>query len=176
MALPPKQKLFVQEYLKDKNITRAAKAAGFSKKSAHSQGSRLLKNVKVAQAVEAGLEKQLIKAELTGDMIIAELRKLAFVDISKAYKTNGKLLHPHDMPEDVRLSLSSVETDEILMAQMKIGETKKIKLYDKVKSLELLGKHFKVFTEVVESKSVVKEIPPTEEEIKEWGKRFKNEF
>ena len=45
MALTDKQKLFYKEYLVDSNATQAAKRAGYSEKTAYSQGQRLLKNV-----------------------------------------------------------------------------------------------------------------------------------
>lgn len=47
--LNPKQIIFVQEYLKSKNITKAAIAAGYAEGSAHVQGSRMLKNDKIKQ-------------------------------------------------------------------------------------------------------------------------------
>ena len=45
MALNDKQKLFYKEYLIDSNATQAAIRAGYSKKTAYSQGQRLLKHV-----------------------------------------------------------------------------------------------------------------------------------
>ena len=45
MALNDKQKLFYNEYLVDSNATQAAIRAGYSKKTAYSQGQRLLKHV-----------------------------------------------------------------------------------------------------------------------------------
>lgn len=151
MGMNARQKHFVQEYLKDKNATRSAKAAGYSKKTAEKIGSENIRKPEIAKAIEAGLAKQLAKAELTGDMIIAELRRLAFVNITKAYGQNGTLLHPHQMPEDLQLALQSVEVEELFANQFKIGDLKKIKLHDKVRSLELLGKHFQLFTDVVKS-------------------------
>lgn len=53
--LTDKQQAFVLEYIKDKNATRAAKAAGYSESTAYSQGQRLLKNVEVAAAIKAAL-------------------------------------------------------------------------------------------------------------------------
>jgi phage terminase small subunit len=66
--LTPKQARFVAEYLKDLNAKQAAIRAGYSEKTAEVQGCRLLRNVQVAQAVEAGRAKQLAKAELAADV------------------------------------------------------------------------------------------------------------
>lgn len=55
--LNKKQLDFVLEYLKTNNITKSAIKAGYSKKTAAVQGSRLLTNVKIASYVEAVNER-----------------------------------------------------------------------------------------------------------------------
>lgn len=49
--LPAKQMRFVDEYLIDGNATRSAIAAGYSKKTAQQQGSRLLLNVLISAEI-----------------------------------------------------------------------------------------------------------------------------
>ena len=51
--LTQRQIRFVQEFMKSNNVTQAAIRAGYSKKTASVQGSRLLTNVKVAEYVDA---------------------------------------------------------------------------------------------------------------------------
>ena len=51
--LSQKQIRFVQEYMKTNNITQSAIKAGYSKKTANVQGSRLLTTVKIATYVDA---------------------------------------------------------------------------------------------------------------------------
>lgn len=154
--LNPKQQRFLNEYLKSRNATQSAKVAGYSKKTAHSTGPRLLEHVGIKAAIEKSLAKATEKAELKAADVLAEIRKLAFVDLSKAYAPDGALLHPQDMPEDVRAALQSVESDELFARvkgshrKRKVGVTKKIKLADKVRSLEMLAKHFKLLTDVQE--------------------------
>ena len=78
--LAEKQSAFVREYLKDLNATRAAKSAGYSEKTAYSQGVRLLRNVKVATAIQAAMDKRAERTELTADKVlknIEEVRQLA---------------------------------------------------------------------------------------------------
>ena len=48
-----KQQRFVSEYMIDLNATAAAKRAGYSAKTAHVQGPRLLDNVSIAAAIQA---------------------------------------------------------------------------------------------------------------------------
>lgn len=70
MALNEKQALFVQEYLIDRNATRAAKAAGYSEKTAYSQGQRLLKHDEVAAALQQGRQKTAQKLEITRERLM----------------------------------------------------------------------------------------------------------
>lgn len=80
--LTDKQQAFCREYIKDFNATQAAKRAGYSEKTAYSQGQRLLKKAE-AKAEIIGLLAE-IKAVDTVEVaeIIAELRKLAFSGVS----------------------------------------------------------------------------------------------
>ena len=55
MALTKKRRKFIQEYLKDFNATQAAKRAGYSERTAYSQGSRLLKIVEIADEIDGAL-------------------------------------------------------------------------------------------------------------------------
>lgn len=77
-TLTPKQQRydrFVSEMLVDGNVTRSAKAAGYSEKTAYSQGHRLLKNVEIANAIKAGQKDIAKRNELTIDDIIRELEE-----------------------------------------------------------------------------------------------------
>lgn len=57
-----KQELFILEYQQDHNATQAAIRAGYSPKTAYSQGQRLLKDPEVKTAIEADLTAR--KSEL----------------------------------------------------------------------------------------------------------------
>lgn len=77
-TLTPKQQRydrFVSEMLVDGNVTRSAKEAGYSEKTAYSQGHRLLKNVEIANAIKAGQKDIAKRNELTIDDIIKELEE-----------------------------------------------------------------------------------------------------
>ena len=66
---------FVSEMLVDGNVTRSARAAGYSEKTAYSQGHRLLKNVEIANAIKAGQKDIAKRNGLTIDDIIKELEE-----------------------------------------------------------------------------------------------------
>ena len=75
--LTPKQVAFAREYPVDRNATQAAIRAGYSKNTAASAGSRLLKNVKVASLLVKSEARSAKKAELSVDWVLEKLREEA---------------------------------------------------------------------------------------------------
>lgn len=77
-ALSTKQLRFAQEYVVDHNATQAAIRAGYSLKTACSQGCRVLRYVGVAAEIER-LEKRLLrKIEVTAEKIVHGYAQIAF--------------------------------------------------------------------------------------------------
>lgn len=74
MALTPKQSLFVKEYLVDLNATQAAIRAGYSEKTAYSQGERLLRNVEVAAAIKIELDKRMNKVDISVEYVLTTIK------------------------------------------------------------------------------------------------------
>lgn len=78
----PKRRAFVNAYLSGTtqgNATQSALAAGYSPDTAYSQGSRLLKDAEVAQAIET----RFAKAEFTVDQSLREVAELAQAPVDK---------------------------------------------------------------------------------------------
>jgi len=73
MALSAKQARFVDEYLVDLNATEAAKRAGYSERSAHVQGSRLLENASVSRAIRERQADRAERTEIDQDWVIDRL-------------------------------------------------------------------------------------------------------
>ena len=93
MALTPKQKIFVDEYLIDLNATRAYKVAYPSCKkddAAAVNGSKLLRNTKVAEYIQERMKERSKRTEITQDRVLQELEKLVLFDIRKLFDSNGK--------------------------------------------------------------------------------------
>lgn len=158
-ALTPHQARFVAEYPKDLNATAAAERAGYSKASAPSQGSRLLKNRKVAKAIDEALQRRAERVEVKSDDVLRVLLRMLNADIGKAYGTNGKLLPVHELPEEIRLIVSSIETDEWPTLDagedregkpLPPGRTVKLKFWSKEKALELAMRHLGMLKDKVE--------------------------
>ncbi len=153
-GLTPKQRAFVAEYLVDLNATQAAVRAGYSPQTAESPASRLLRNVRVAQAVQGGMAKRQARVELTADRVLQELMRVAFSDLSKAYDASGNLLPVHEMPEDCRRAIAGIKVFEEFEgygeARVKVGEVREVKFWSKTDALRDLGKHLKLFVERLE--------------------------
>ena len=75
--MTPKQEAFVREYCVDGNATKAAMRAGYSERTAHSQGPRLLENVEIATAIRREHGKSLGRIEITVDMILDGIHREA---------------------------------------------------------------------------------------------------
>lgn len=152
--LPPNQERFIEEYLIDLNATQAAIRAGYSPKTANEQGARLLANASVRHKIDALKQARSERTEITADVVLKELLRLARVDISQAFDERGWLKDLKDIPEDVRRAISGIETQELFSGDSDqksiIGVTRKVKFWDKTKALELLGKHLKLFTDKLE--------------------------
>lgn len=73
MALNDKQERFCQEYIIDLNATQAATRAGYSDKTAYSQGQRLLKNVEVASRVKELQSGRAEKLNLDAEWVLQRL-------------------------------------------------------------------------------------------------------
>lgn len=147
MGLGPKQSRFVAEYLVDLNATQAAIRAGYSKRTAHSQGPRLLENVEVAAAVQAALKRRADRVEVKQDDVLRELLRIMNSDIADAFNADGSLKPIHEIPEETRRAISAVEVDELWgpredgEGREQKGWTKKIKFWSKDSAIEKAMKH-----------------------------------
>jgi phage terminase small subunit len=141
--LTPKQQMFVKEYLVDLNATQAAIRAGYSAKTADAQSSRLLVNVKVAEALKAAMDARAEKTDITAERVLVELGRVAFGN-QRQLMTWG--------PDGVSFRPSSALTDDECAMVSEVSETEtlnggslKLKTHDKIKALELIGKHLGMF-------------------------------
>ncbi len=158
MPLNPRQLAFCREYVIDHNGKQAAIRAGYAEGSAEVTASRVLSNANVKQRI-AELEKPAIeKAEVTVERIIQELANIAFFDIRELYDDQGNMKNIHTIPESARRAISGMDVFEEFQGRgddrEQIGLTKKVRMCDKLKALELLGKTnlMNMFTETINHK------------------------
>ena len=152
--LPEKMRRFALEYLRDLNATQAAIRAGYKEKTAKAQGSRLLTNVDVQKLIEEGRKEVESQIKFDAARVLQELARIGLCDIGQAFDEHGNLRPIREIPEDVRRAISGVEVDELWEngedGRHQTGITRKVKFWDKPKSLELLGKHLKLFVEKID--------------------------
>ncbi len=149
-TLTHKQQKFVEEYLVDLNATQSAIRAGYSTRNADKIGSELLGKTRVAVAIQKALEAQSKRTQITADRILKELALAAFLDPAGLFDADGNLLNIHDMPEDIRRVIAGMDINQKTIDNVNICTTSKIKISDKLKALELLGRHFKMWTDKTE--------------------------
>jgi phage terminase small subunit len=149
-----KHQRFVAEYLVDLNATQAAIRAGYSRKTANEQGARLLAKASIRAAIEKGQKRTLEKLEITQDRVIREIARLAFADPRKFFNDDGTAKSISQLDDDTAAALAGVEIFEEFAGKSDdrslTGYTKKFKIADKRASLELLGRHLKLFTDKLE--------------------------
>lgn len=146
------QRLFVAEYAKHENASAAARVVGV----AVSTALNWLKQDDVRVAVEALQVKALDSAVMSADEVLRELTNLARADIAQLFNEDGTLRRLSDMTPEARRSISGLEVDITEYGEDEVGlpqvrtRTAKLKRYDKLRALELLGKRYKLFTDKLE--------------------------
>lgn len=93
MALTPKQKRFVAEYLLDLNATAAARRAGYSAKTADRIGPELLGKTCVSQAIQEAMQERQQRTEVTQDYVIKKLKEITDKDASDAQDSDLKYVN-----------------------------------------------------------------------------------
>ena len=145
-----KQKLFVEEYLIDLNGAGAVRRAGYKSDRPDSLAYTLLRKPEVAEFVDNALSERSKRLQIDADRVMAELAKIAFFDICRVVRIEGtgvKIQNTDDISEDDRFALS-----EITETESKTGrKSRKVKAHDKLKALELIGRHLAMFTDRVET-------------------------
>lgn len=132
-SLPEKQQLFVREYLKDLHQTHAAIRAGYSEKTAAQQANRLLKNVKIQQAIGELRAERNARINIDVDYVIKTI-----VETVERCNQASPVLDKHG---------------DIVLGEAPDGTLKPIYKYDAtnvLKGAELLGRHLAMFTDKTE--------------------------
>lgn len=164
-GLTDKNRLFVMEYLRDFNATRAAMSVGYSKKTASSIGWRLLRKVEIQTEIARVTEMMAAGIGLSVQRIIAELMKIAFADITdyvrfgqKKYplysrKTGEPIVDEDGNPQyGTQNYVDLMNYDEIdgaVISEVKEGKDGfSVKMYNKMEALKQLEKYTDFLTEM----------------------------
>ena len=148
MALTAKQRRFVEEYLVDLNATQAAIRSGYSKKTARQMGDENLSKPDIAKAVQEAQAGRAKRVQIDADYVLSRLVEIDRMDVLDILTDTMSLKPVSDWPKVWRQYLSGFDLAELHEGsgdqRVAIGVLKKIKWPDKVKNLELLGKHISV--------------------------------
>lgn len=150
--LTEKQKRFIEEYLIDLNATQAAIRAGYSPNSARDIGSENLTKPDIRARIDEALAERSRRTGINADRVLRELGRIAFVN-------------PKDVIDFQTAEVKAGTSDDDLaaIAGMKVkyvphkdfdedGEPiieqaieREVKLCDKLKALEMCGRHLGMF-------------------------------
>lgn len=183
MALTERQARFVAEYLVDLNATEAAKRAGYSEKTAYSIGFENLRKPEIQDAIQTAMAQREKRTAITQDRVLQELARVAFANGTDFARVvvREEPVYALDEEGDLRQVVRRTQTVEIVdtahvdpekrAAISCIKEGKhgiEVSSYDKLRALELLGKHLGMFDTNSSQKSagennLLKAIQGTEE-------------
>ena len=131
--LTEKQKKFCEEYLIDLNATKAAVRAGYSKKTANTIAAQNLAKLSVQKYISELQREQSERTRITADQVLEELAAIAFSDRTELARVVSR---QGETAVTVKKAVSGVK-------QGRNGV--EVSSYDKLRALELLGKHLGMF-------------------------------
>lgn len=145
--MTPKRKRFADEYLIDLNAARAYRAAGYrgDDNVCAVEGHRLLSIPNVAHYIKAAMDARNERTQIDADYVLNRLVEIDQMDVLDIMGDDMSLKPVSDWPAVWRRYLSGFDVAEMFEGRGEeremVGILKKIKWPDKVKNLELLGKH-----------------------------------
>ena len=182
--LTAKQDAFCREYTIDLNATQAAIRAGYSKKTAHASGRENLHKPTIAAKIAEVKEIQANRCDLTAERVLKEIMSIAMLDPVHLFDKDGRLVPIANMPEEVRRAIGGLDIHETYTGGRggaddkppELTAIKKIKLIDKIRALEMLGRHLALFVDLKKVDHTMNEerlrVGPTEEQLRKAKERI----
>jgi phage terminase small subunit len=140
--LTPKQRAFCDEYMIDRNATAAALRAGYSQSIA--LNGYLMTIPKIKQCLQSRCQEAADKAQVTHDMVLRELCKIAFGNMRDYFLDDGGLKPIHALTEDQAAALWSTSVTEKGDGANSVATTK-IRMYSKLAALDKIAKHLNFY-------------------------------
>lgn len=163
MLAHPRHELFAQEMAKGKSAQEAYRLAGYV---GLGNVARLTKHPIVAARVAELLGQGARRTEITAARTIAELGRIAFADIRGLFNKDGALKPVSQWPDDLARAIAALDTDELFdgrgRRRQRIGLARKVRLADKLRALEMLGRSFGLFKDKVEVRTTVEQMSDEE--------------
>lgn len=140
-----KQKRFIEEYLIDLNATQAAIRAGYSPDTAQQMGSENLSKPVIKAHIDRAMAERSKRTGVNADRVVRELAKIAFVNAADVINAKDATLRD-DASEEDTAAIQSVKVKTF----GEDGLEREIKMADKIKALEMLGRHLGMFKDKLE--------------------------
>ena len=140
-----KQKRFIEEYLIDLNATQAAIRAGYSPDTAQQTGSENLSKPVIRAQIDRAMAERSKRTGVNAERVVQELAKIAFVNAAEVIDPKTATVKEDALPE-ATAAIQSVKVKTF----GEDGLEREIKMADKLKALELLGKHLGMFKDRIE--------------------------
>ncbi len=143
--LTPRRAEFVRQYIKSLNAAGAARAAGYAPSSANTEGSRLLANADVQQAISEARAQLAEREQVTPERIVSELASIAFSDLGDYFRLDGKnaSIDFSNLPIGATKALESITVDEYVEGRGDNAQNVRrirVRLHDKRAALVDLAK------------------------------------
>lgn len=139
-----KEQAFVREFRVDRNATKAAIRAGYSKKTAGSAGQRLLKKVEIRAAIDAADHDLASRVGLSAERVLRERMRIAFFDPRQLLDSEGNPKPLQELDADTAAAIAGLEVVQMTGGEATPGVlsyVKKYKLAAKDTSLAALEKY-----------------------------------
>ena len=147
LKLTEKQKKFISEYLIDLNATQAAIRAGYSEKTAKEGGYENLTKPHIQEAIQKAQFERNERLKIDADYVLRRHIEIDEMDIADILDNKGYVLPINEWPRSWRQSISGLDISEIVNMRDEGAIStvlKKIKWPDKLRNIELLGKHVSI--------------------------------
>lgn len=142
--MTPKQEMFCREFLIDLNGTQAAIRAGYSAKTANRIATEILSKPEIKRRIEELKQQRQEVIGVDASYVLQRLIDIDQMDARDILNDDGSVKPIYDWPDVWRQSISGVDLMEISNSENVAATLKKIKWPDKIKNLELLGRHVSV--------------------------------
>lgn len=142
--MTPKQEMFCREFLIDLNGTQAAIRAGYSAKTANRIATENLSKPDIKRRIEELKQQRQEVIGVDASYVLQRLIDIDQMDARDILNDDGSVKPIYDWPDVWRQSISGVDLMEISNSENVAATLKKIKWPDKIKNLELLGRHVSV--------------------------------
>ena len=138
-----RQAVFCQEYMVDLNATQAAIRAGYSAKTANKSAWRVMARDDVRREIQRLMGERSDRTRVSADRVLLELARIAFVNPTDVLSVVDSSVKAGMSPDDAAV----IAGIKVKISPAKDGEhiEREVRLHDKVKALELLGRHLNLF-------------------------------